>query len=132
MNILVVDDEVDQRILTQCLLEEWGYDVQTASNGKEALELARQRFPDVVLIDLNMPVMNGFEATRQLRLLPQMTNAHIIAVSAYLHNNQEWCDRASAAGCDKSLGKPVDLNVLRNELLQVDAARHIRKVQVWR
>jgi two-component system cell cycle response regulator DivK len=130
MKIMIVDDEVDQRMLMQCLLDEWGHDVQAASNGKEALELACRHRPDVVIMDLNMPVMNGFEAARRLRGLPQLVQIHMIAISGYLHNNQEWIDRAIAAGCNTCFGKPADLKLLQAELLRVHAAgllQHMRR-----
>lgn len=123
MGIMVVDDEEDQRVLLQWLLQDWGYDVQAAANGSEAIACARRQCPDVVLMDLNMPVMNGFEATRRLRVLPRMGRAHIIAISGYLHDNPAWCDRAYAAGCDKCFGKPVDSELLHTELQRLDVAR---------
>jgi two-component system cell cycle response regulator DivK len=126
LNIMIVDDEDDQRVPMQWLLEEWGYDVQNACNGKEALDLARQRCPDVVLMDLNMPVMTGFEATRRLRALPETAQTRVIAISGYLNNNPEWVVRGIAAGCDTCFGKPVDLGLLQAELLRIGRTRHTR------
>jgi CheY-like chemotaxis protein len=125
MNIMVVDDHDDQRTLMKCLLEEWGHDVQAAANGEEAVEFGRHRRSDVVLMDLSMPLMNGFEATRRLRLLPLTAKAHIIALSGYL-DNLEWRQRAVAAGCNKCFAKPIAATILHAELFSVEAAaRHV-------
>jgi DNA-binding response OmpR family regulator len=65
--ILVVDDDADIQILTRTVLERAGYEVVTASNGRQAIESMRDRAPDLVLLDINMPEMNGWETLRLLR-----------------------------------------------------------------
>jgi CheY-like chemotaxis protein len=110
----------------QWQLEEWGYRAQTAGDGAECLELAQRHCPDVVLMDLNMPVMNGFEATRRLRASPETAQIHIVAISGYLKDNQEWVDRAVTAGCNTCFGKPTDMPLLHAELSRVRAARRPR------
>jgi CheY-like chemotaxis protein len=107
MHILVVDDEPDIRVTTQVLLELYGHTVETAANGAEAVQAARNGKPDVVLLDLSMPVMDGFTAARKLRELPNTASALILAFSAYV-SLRDWCDRAIAAGADDCLPKPLN------------------------
>lgn len=81
--ILIVDDEESVRkVLTQALTKR-GYSVVEAENGKEAVAIASEETPDVVIIDLVMPVMNGVEATKRLRKLPACKSIPIIAVTAF-------------------------------------------------
>ena len=115
MIILVTDDVDDIRELMKLLLKSHGHDVDTAANGQEAVRAATQRVPDVVLMDLCMPVMDGFEATRALRLIPGTCRVPIIAVSAYV-GDKEWCDKAIAAGCNACIGKPIDFETLDDVL----------------
>jgi CheY-like chemotaxis protein len=114
MRILVVDDEPDVRTTTKMLLELYGHAVETAANGAEAVRAAAARLPDAVLLDLNMPVMDGFTAARKLRKIAQNASLLIVAVSAYV-SAREWCDRAIAAGADDCIGKPLEYS--RLELL---------------
>ena len=107
MRILVVDDEPDIRLSTKMLLELHGHVVDTAANGAEAIESAVASAPDVVLLDLVMPVMDGLTAARKLRELGKGTPLLIVAVSAYV-SNREWCDRALSAGASACMDKPLD------------------------
>ena len=111
MIILVTEDEDDTRELMKLLLEYHGHEVDTAENGKQAIRAATARVPDVILMDLRMPVMDGFVATRRLRALPATHAVPIIAVSAYV-GDREWCDRAKASGANECLGKPVNYEAL--------------------
>ncbi len=80
--ILVVDDNVGNTSMLVSLLEPLGFRIDTASNGEEALSMARERQPDLVLMDLVMPVMDGLEAARLLRANPQFDRTGIIGASA--------------------------------------------------
>jgi CheY-like chemotaxis protein len=119
MKILVVDDAADTRDTMKMLLEIQGHHVEVASNGKEAVECASDQLPDLVLMDLTMPVMDGLSATRQLRHLPKTETMPIVAVSAYLRDGA-WRDRALAAGCNDCLSKPVDFGALDQVLSRFD------------
>jgi two-component system sensor histidine kinase/response regulator len=114
-----VDDAPDTRDTMKMLLEIQGHHVEVASNGKEAVECASDQLPDLVLMDLTMPVMDGLSATRQLRHLPKTETMPIVAVSAYLRDGA-WRDRALAAGCNDCLSKPVDFGALDQVLLRFD------------
>lgn len=104
--ILVVDDNLDnQEILVRRLEVLGGFEILVASNGKEALEIASDSHPDLVLMDLRMPVMDGFEATRALRRTDWGKKLPIIAVTAY--TSREHREKAMSAGCSDFIPKPI-------------------------
>jgi CheY-like chemotaxis protein len=117
LRILVVDDGDDIREALRVLLDLDGHDVDTASNGVEAIYRVRVRPPDVILMDLGMPVMDGFAAVRALRQQSEARDTPIIAVSAYV-GDKAWSDRALAAGCNACVLKPVDSKNLAAVLRQ--------------
>lgn len=102
--ILSVEDVPDNQLLMTRKLERAGHTVLTAENGVEAIHVARSEVVDLILMDLNMPVMDGFEATRVLKSQPATQQIPVIAVSAYVNLQAE----AAAAGCDAFQGKPID------------------------
>ena len=111
MRILLVDDERDNRDSMKMLLQLQGHDVELAENGKEGVERAAAAVPDVVFMDMKMPVMDGLTATRLLRSQPMTRRVPIICISAYL-GEADWRDRAFEAGCNECLPNPsiyVDL-----------------------
>jgi len=103
--LLVVDDKWENRLLLVHLLKPLGFDIIEASNGKAGLELIHEIQPDLVLTDLVMPVMDGFELVRQIRQLPAMLQIPIIALSASVLE-EEYPDTI-LAGCNVCLMKPV-------------------------
>jgi CheY-like chemotaxis protein len=104
--ILVVDDNRDnQEIFIRRLGDLGGFEILVASNGKEALEVASWARPDLVLMDLRMPVMDGYEATRALRRTDWGKNLPIIAITAY--STKEHRDKAFNAGCSDFIPKPI-------------------------
>jgi two-component system cell cycle response regulator DivK len=103
-HILVVEDQEDNRQILRDLLSNAGYEMTEAVNGEEALaEVARQR-PDLILMDIQLPVMDGYEATRRIRINPDMKSLPIIAVTSYALAGDE--SKALAAGCDAYVTKP--------------------------
>ena len=114
LKILIVDDRQDNRgVLTQ-LLEPIGFELIEAVDGKEGLEQAKQVQPDLLITDLLMPVMDGFEMTRQLRALPAFQDMVIIASSASVFNFDR--QKSQEAGCDDFLPKPVQSDELFKQL----------------
>ena len=107
MIIVIAEDEADTRDMMKVLLELEGHEVYAAADGQQAVAVATANKPDLVLMDLSMPVMDGFAATRALRQSPATRAIPVIAVSAYV-SDKEWCDRALAAGCIECVPKPVD------------------------
>ena len=122
MHILVADDERDMRDTMKVLLEMQGHRVELAADGKQATELAIKLRPDVVFMDMKMPVMDGITATRLLRANPTLTRLPIVCISAYLEQ-EDWRKRAVDAGCDECLSKPIDWEQL-NLVLANLTTRH--------
>ena len=111
MLILIAEDLDDAREATKLLLQIKGYDVVEAANGQEAVDIATRYMPDLILMDLNMPVMDGLSAVRYLRGQPATADIPIIAVTAHFEDGA-WREQALGAGCDDYLAKPVDFDLL--------------------
>jgi CheY-like chemotaxis protein len=104
--VMVVDDADDVRELICMQLRGRGYDVVEAINGKQAVKLASQNQPGLILMDLSMPVMDGYEATRRIKALPGLGGVPIVAVSAFCDPFNEH--KALEAGCVECVSKPID------------------------
>ena len=102
--ILLVDDFEDAREMYRDYLAFAGFRVETACDGREALEKARALSPDLILMDLSLPVVDGWEATRILKADPATRHLLVVALSAHAMNADG--DRARAAGCDGFIPKP--------------------------
>ena len=92
------------------LLEMTGYRVVEAMNGEEAVKLAKTESPNLILMDLSLPVIDGLAATRLIRKLPELESTPIIAVSA--HDTSDFQSEAIEAGCNTYVTKPIDFNEL--------------------
>jgi CheY-like chemotaxis protein len=108
--ILVVDDSTDVRELWTMWLQFWGFAVEQAANGLEAVKKARTFQPHLVLMDLWMPVVDGLKATETLKADPHMKDIPVLALSADTFS--PLCDRAIEAGADRFLAKPVSPDAL--------------------
>ena len=104
--ILMVEDTEDNRQMMHRLLEMSGYRVVEAINGREAVEVATQVRPQIILMDLSLPLIDGLAATRRIRSLAGMSKVPIIAVSA--HDSADFHHEALEAGCDAYITKPID------------------------
>jgi signal transduction histidine kinase/CheY-like chemotaxis protein len=113
-NILLADDNIELRTLMEAHLKEEGYTVITANNGLEAIKLALQIQPDLILMDMQMPVLNGYEAVQQLRA-QNFTKPIIALSSSIMLQDQNY---ALTLGCDHYLVKPVLLDDLLNQIKQ--------------
>ena len=116
--VLVVDDNADTRVVVRWMLERWGCRVVEASDGREALEKAVEHRPDLVVMDLSMPVADGYEALRSIRAREEFSGLPVIAVTAF--DRAVARDGAEAAGFDHYLSKPIDfrrLEVLVEKLI---------------
>lgn len=116
IKILVVDDAWENRALLVNLLTPLGFDLAEASQGQEALDQAKQWHPEVILMDLMMPVMDGFAATRELRQLPELQEVIIIAVSASAFDFHQ--QDSVEAGCNDFIAKPFRFDTLLDCLQQ--------------
>ena len=108
--VLVVDDNVDSADMTALLLENIGYEVRTAYAGNAALDQADAFRPDIVLLDLGLPDLNGYEVARRIRTLPWGGDVVLVAISGW--GRDEDRRRSTAAGFDRHLTKPVDPDLL--------------------
>ncbi|HZI62790.1 MAG TPA: response regulator [Pyrinomonadaceae bacterium] len=108
--VLLVEDTEDNRFMMRRLLEMAGYRVVEATNGEEAVRLAESEQPDLILMDLSLPVIDGLAATRAIRKLNGLSKTPIIAVSA--HDTSDFQSDALAAGCDSYITKPIDFSQL--------------------
>ena len=113
--VLIVEDVEFNRDLLVQLLEE-DYELLTATNGAAGVELAEREHPDLILMDLSLPVIDGWEATRRIKANPALRHIPIIALTAHAMMGDE--DKARAAGCDDYLSKPIDEDLLFEKLGQ--------------
>jgi len=111
--VLIVEDVEFNRDLLVQLLEE-DYELLTATNGAAGVELAERERPDLILMDLSLPVVDGWEATRRIKANPALRHIPIIALTAHAMMGDE--DKARAAGCDDYLSKPIDEALLFEKL----------------
>ena len=129
--ILVVEDQEDNRQTLRDLLGNAGYELAEAENGEEAIAAVARRRPDLILMDIQLPVMDGYEATRRIRTNPDLMAIPIIAVTSYALAGDE--DKALAAGCDGYVSKPYSprqlLAKVRTYFAQV-ADAHVRADEV--
>ena len=109
--ILIADDNAHSRELLRTILGNDGYDVLDYGNGEDLLAAARESVPDLILLDLRMPRLNGFEAAAALRSLPALAHCPVVAFTASAMQGDR--ERILAAGFDEYLPKPVNLPELR-------------------
>jgi len=102
--ILVVEDQEDLREIARFALEGAGYEVVEAATGVEGIAKAESEHPDLVLMDIQLPVLDGYECTRRIKALPRMARTAVIAVSSFAMKGDE--EKARAAGCDAYVTKP--------------------------
>jgi CheY-like chemotaxis protein len=115
--ILLVEDQLELRTLYAQQLELSGFDVIQAGNGADALVRTAAQFPDIVLMDLSLPVLDGWEATRRLK--NDARTAHIPVVALTAHDGSGELQRATNAGCDWFVPKPCPPDALVTEILRV-------------
>ena len=108
--IMVVEDYDDTRLFLKVGLEQLGYSVLEATNGQEAVDIASREHPDLILMDLDLPILDGIAATQQIRLQTQMAHVPIVAVTAYPMSYTHV--KAFSKGCDEYMAKPIDMDEL--------------------
>ena len=105
--IMVVEDYDDTRLLLKQALEGLGYSVLEASNGQEAVDLAGREHPDLILMDLDLPILDGIAATQRIRQQSELEKVPIVALTAYPMSYTRV--KAFAKGCDEYMSKPIDI-----------------------
>jgi CheY-like chemotaxis protein len=115
LRVLVVEDKADTRRSLCTLLCLWGHETATAADGDAALEAATRLCPDVILLDIGLPRLDGWEVARRIRQVPGMGDVRLVALTGY----GAPADRARSqeVGVDQHLVKPVDLNELQAALV---------------
>ena len=108
--ILVVEDQEDNRRILHDLLTSAGYEIIQAENGEEALAAAARERPDLILMDIQLPLLDGYEATRRIKADPALHAIPIIVITSYALSGDEG--RARAAGCDAYVTKPYSPRAL--------------------
>jgi len=111
LKVLLVEDVEDTRLFMRIELEEQGFIVLEAENGQVAVETAVREKPDVILMDLTLPLMDGFTATKLIRQNDALKNVPIIAITA--HKEDDFRADAKASGFDAYVTKPIDVNWLK-------------------
>lgn len=104
--VLLIEDNEQNRYLATFLLESEGYTVVSATDGNGGIALARELSPSVILLDIQLPVRNGYEVAEELRRNPALTGVPIVAVTSYAMPGDR--EKALAAGCNGYIEKPID------------------------
>lgn len=112
--ILYIEDDLPNRILIKRVLEAEGYEVMEAESGREGLQIAQAERPALILVDINLPEMDGFEVTARLRAMPELGAVPIIAVTANVMKGDR--EKTLAAGCSGYIEKPIDVDLLPVQL----------------
>jgi two-component system, cell cycle response regulator DivK len=115
--ILVVEDQEDNRQILRDLLASAGFRMIEAWDGKQALTVARSQQPDLILMDIQLPILDGYEATRSIKRDPELKHIPIIAVTSYALSGDET--RAREAGCDAYVAKPYSTRHLLAKIGQL-------------
>jgi two-component system cell cycle response regulator DivK len=118
--ILYIEDNSDNRMLVRRVLEAEGYQVVEAEDGQEGIDLLGSTTPDLVLMDINLPELDGYEVTRRLKQVPSMAKVPVIAMTANVMRGDR--EKTLAAGCDGYIPKPIDIDLLPDQI-----AKFLRK-----
>lgn len=116
---LVIEDNEQNRYLATFLLERNGYEVRSATDGAAGIEAATAQLPTVILLDIQLPVMDGYAVARALRAIPALDRTPIIAVTSYAMVGDR--ERCLEAGCTGYIEKPIDPETFIDEIRQICA-----------
>lgn len=114
IKILYIEDDLANRILVKRVLESEGYQVLEAETGQEGIEIAQREHPALILMDINMPDMDGYAVTAKLRALDRLGSIPIIALTANVMKGDR--ERTLEAGCSGYLQKPIDVDLLPGQV----------------
>lgn len=108
--ILYIEDNPENRLLIRRILQAEGYNVLEAEDASDALEMLREHHPDLILMDINLPEIDGYALTSQIKSTPGMDNVPIVALTANVMKGDR--ERTIRAGCDGYIQKPIDVDTL--------------------
>lgn len=114
--ILLVEDQEDNRRIARDLLASVGYEILEATNGEEGVAMAAAHRPDLILMDIQLPVLDGYEATRRIKADPALARIPIIVVTSYALSGDD--EKAAEAGCDAYVAKPYSPRLLLAKIRQ--------------
>ena len=114
--ILMVEDQEDNRQILRDLLGSAGYEMTEAWDGEASVSAAKEQRPDLILMDIQLPLLDGYEATRRIKADPELKNIPIIAVTSYALSGDD--SKAHAAGCDAYVTKPYSPRELLSKIRQ--------------
>jgi two-component system cell cycle response regulator DivK len=114
ISILYVEDNPENRMLIRRILQAEGFNVLEAGSAPEAFETIQTTFPDLILMDINLPDVDGYTLTTQLRNTPGLSSVPIVAITANVMKGDK--ERTLEAGCDGYIQKPVDVDLLPEQL----------------
>lgn len=120
--ILYIEDNRDNRSLVRRVLESEGYSVTEAANAEDALSSLKVGSPDLILMDINMPGIDGYALTAQIKSVPDYTAIPIIAMTANVMRGDR--ERSLEAGCDGYIQKPIDIDILAEQIERFIRTRH--------
>jgi two-component system cell cycle response regulator DivK len=112
--ILYIEDNPDNRLLIRRVLQVEGYEVIEAVDGQSGMRQAAEGKPDLILMDINLPEIDGYEVTARLKQLPGLSRIPIIAVTANVMKGDR--EKTLAAGCDGYIQKPIDIDLLPGQI----------------
>jgi two-component system cell cycle response regulator DivK len=112
--ILYIEDNPDNRLLVRRVLQAEGYTVLEANDGQTGMKAAAETQPDLILMDINLPEIDGYEVTARLKQLPGMNHVPIVAVTANVMKGDR--EKTLAAGCDGYIQKPIDIDLLPEQI----------------
>jgi two-component system cell cycle response regulator DivK len=112
--ILYIEDNPDNRLLVRRVLQADGYTVLEANDGQSGMTVAAETQPDLILMDINLPEIDGYEVTARLKQLPGISHVPIIAVTANVMKGDR--EKTLAAGCDGYIQKPIDIDLLPEQI----------------
>ena len=112
--ILYIEDNPENRLLMRRVLMAEGYVVEEAYDGNSGLQKAAESPPDLILMDINLPEIDGYEVTARLKQLPSLSGVPIIAVTANVMKGDR--EKTLAAGCDGYIQKPIDIDLLPSQI----------------
>jgi len=118
--ILYIEDNIDNRTLIRRILTAEGYELKEAGNAGEALATLNLMLPDLILMDINMPEVDGYTLTAQIRAMPGFESVPIVALTANVMRGDR--ERSLEAGCDGYIQKPIDIDLLPQQI-----ERYLRK-----
>lgn len=124
--LLVEDDEMSRDMLSR-RLQRKGYELILACDGAQGVDRATAQLPDLILMDMNLPIINGWEATRRLKSAPETRHIPVIALTA--HAMPEDCEKALTAGCDDYDSKPIDFARLLSKITALVGAPPATRVE---